>query len=120
MNHNPQPASRPILTLHDLPALTTEADHDHSHPLHMAGDVLAGHVLAMVEQATQEREARESVRANHRNLNRVMVLAFAAIAGFLVVFATNHGVAPGLEPYSFVVAIGLDVLVTLYAYLRHY
>jgi hypothetical protein len=33
---------------------------------------------------------------------------------------STHGVLPGMLPYSFCVAVGLDTLVTLYAYLRRY
>jgi hypothetical protein len=100
--------------------LATEPATGHAHPLHSAGEVITAHVLAMVDAATAEREARENHRANRRNINRVLVLAFAAVAGFLTVFMSTHGVLPGMLPYSFCVAVGLDTLVTLYAYLRRY
>lgn len=88
------------------------------------------HVRGLIRQAQMEREARENVRANHRNLNRMMTLLGALVIGLFVTYVlTNNGI-PGLvtlpawsthlAPYAFVITILMDSGLALYGYIRHY
>jgi len=88
------------------------------------------HVRGLIRQAQMEREARENVRANHRNLNRMMTLLGALVIGLVVVFVLSHNGIPGLvalpswcaglAPYAFVITILMDSALALYGYIRHY
>lgn len=88
------------------------------------------HVRNLIRQAQFEREQRENVRANHRNLNRMMTLFGALFIGLIVTYIlTNDGVpglfvlppwSHGLIPYAFVITILMDSGLALYGYIRHY
>jgi len=87
-------------------------------------------VMALVNGAIAEREARENMRANHRNLNRMLTLFGALVIGLVVTFVLQHKGIPGLvtlpvwtmalAPYTFVITIALDSGLALYGYIRHY
>jgi chemotaxis protein histidine kinase CheA len=88
------------------------------------------HVRSLIRQAQMEREARENIRANHRNLNRMMTLIGALVIGLAVTFMlTQNGIpglfnlpawSHGLAPYAFVITILMDSGLALYGYIRHY
>lgn len=83
------------------------------------------HVRELIADATQAREARENMRANHRNLNRMLTLFGALFIGLFVTWAlTTPGVIPMrfhfLAPYAFVITILMDSGLALYGYIRHY
>jgi hypothetical protein len=89
-------------------------------------DLVNGKVNALMA----EREQRENIRANHRNLNRMLTLFGALVIGLVVTFVLQHRGIPGLvtlpawslilAPYTFVITIALDSGLALYGYIRHY
>lgn len=82
------------------------------------------HVRELISSVTAEREKRESVRANHRNLNRMLTLLGALVIGLIVTWTLTHGVwgsyGPALAPYAFCITILLDSGLALYSYVKHY
>lgn len=81
-------------------------------------------VMQLINGAIEEREARENIRANHRNLNRMLTLFGALLIGLVVTFVlTNNILGPSgksLAPYAFVITILMDSGLALYGYIRHY
>lgn len=87
-------------------------------------------VNGAVESALKEREARENIRANHRNLNRALTLLGALIIGLILTFVFQHNGIPGLvtmpkwtkafAAYTFVITIAMDSTFTFYALWKHY
>lgn len=84
-----------------------------------------------VVNAINEREARENIRANHRNLNRMLTLFGALFIGLALTWLFQHNGIPGLfqfplwfakdyEPYTFVITIAMDSGLALYGLIRHY
>lgn len=82
------------------------------------------HVRNLIHQAEKERQEIEDVRANHRNHNRLYTLVFTLLAGLFITFALSHGwlgtFGIKLAPYSFVITVAGDTLLTGYALYKHY
>ena len=82
-------------------------------------------VLELVGGVVQEREARENIRANKRNFNRMLTLFAALLIGLVITFVlTTPGMIPTswkfLTPYTFVITILLDSGLALYGYIKKY
>lgn len=82
------------------------------------------HVRGMIADAIADREKREANRANHRNRNRMLTLVFTLVAGMAITYGLYHGWfgtwGPKVGPYSFVITVAGDTLLTLYAYVKKY
>jgi hypothetical protein len=92
------------------------------------------HVRKLINEAQAEREAIEEHRADRRNRNRLLTLAFAIVIGIIVTyFFQNDGfpvigvrhvlpahMATILYGYSFVVTVTLDASLALYAYVKKF
>jgi hypothetical protein len=83
------------------------------------------HVRKLISEAQDEREARENIRANHRNLNRLLTLIGALIISFVVTWLLYYDPslplwAHKLAPFSFAITILMDSSFVLYSYIRHY
>jgi hypothetical protein len=92
------------------------------------------HVRSLINEAQRDREAIEEHRADRRNRNRLLTLAFAIVIGIIVTyFFQNDGfpvigvrhVLPAhmaviLYGYSFVVTVTLDASLALYAYIKKF
>lgn len=112
----------------------TVTEHHNGHQVDFqvdqTGDVeLSGtfddRVKSIVNGAIKEREDRENLRANKRNLNRMLTLFCALIIGLVVTFfLTTPGMVPAswkfLEPYNFVITLVLDSGLALYGFIRKY
>jgi hypothetical protein len=78
-------------------------------------------VVELVDGQIQAREARENKRANHRNFNRELMLVMTILIGFVIVYASAHGILPkSFTPYSFVITVMMDLVLTTYALVRRY
>jgi hypothetical protein len=81
-------------------------------------------VREMIDNVVSERERRENIRANHRNLNRMLTLFGALIIGVIVTFVLHAGwlgnTGVVLAPYAFSITILMDSGLALYGYIRHY
>jgi hypothetical protein len=78
-----------------------------------------------VEMINQRRQALEDQRAVRRNRNRFVSLIGALIISLMLTWTFQHGylgphVSAAFAPYSFVITITLDSVITMYAYLRRY
>ena len=64
------------------------------------------------------------MRANHRNFNRMLTLTFTLIAGLAITFLLTTGALGAfgvmLAPYSFVITVAGDTILTAYALIKHY
>lgn len=82
------------------------------------------HVRGLIKEAQDARQAIEDVRANHRNHNRLYTLVFTLLAGLLITYALSHGWLGAfgikLAPYSFVITVAGDTVLTGYALYKHY
>lgn len=69
-----------------------------------------------------EREARENERANRRNFNRMLTLVLTVVLGIAVVYTLPYlgHVGKALAPFAFCITVTMDMLVTGWAYIRHY
>lgn len=83
------------------------------------------HVRSLITKAMQEREQREDVRANHRNLNRGLTLVGALVIGLILTYLLNY--VPHLPhwmyvlaPFTFVITILLDSAFVFYSLYKHY
>lgn len=76
----------------------------------------------VVSSVLAEREARENERANKRNFNRVLTLVLTIVLGIAVVYTLPLLGATGkaLAPFAFCITVTMDLLVTGWAYIRHY
>lgn len=87
-------------------------------------DALTRHAWWVAEQTQSQRQAIEDARAIYRNRNRFLTLGFALVISLVLTFVFTHGIlgplGETLAPYSFVITIALDSLLTLYAYIRRY
>lgn len=74
--------------------------------------------------AQEERQRLEDIRANHRNLNRMLTLIGALMIGLVVTYVLTHGylghVGVALAPYAFVITVLLDSSLAAYSFIRHY
>lgn len=102
-------------------------DSNERRDTHVSGEWPAEadqHVRGLISDAIKDREARENVRANHRNLNRMLTLVFTLLAGLGITFLLNGGYLGhfgiALAPYSFVITVTGDTFLTLYSLLKHY
>ena len=82
-------------------------------------------VMNLLNGVLQEREARENVRANKRNENRLYTLLGALLIGIVVTYClTTPGILPKsvawMEPYAFTITIFLDSSLALYSYFKKY
>jgi hypothetical protein len=81
-------------------------------------------VMELFNGAIQEREARENVRANKRNFNRMLTMVGALVIGLVVTYVLTSGaLGPAtkvLAPYAFVITILMDAGITAYAWIKHY
>lgn len=77
-------------------------------------------VYNAITDAETKRQMIEDIRANKRNLNRVIMLATTVAVGIPVVFLLQSlgTVGQALMPFAFVITALFDCLVTLYAYIR--
>lgn len=89
------------------------------------------HTLELIRAHDIRRQRMEEVRANHRNLNRMLTLMVALVLGFVVTYGLSNMGFPFLGihfpaevkswgPYSFVITVALDSFLALYSYVRHY
>jgi hypothetical protein len=82
------------------------------------------HVLDLINGVQAEREARENLRANRRNFNRTLTLVMTIIIGLTITYLLTSGTLGHFGkvagPYAFVITVTMDLLVTGYAYIRHY
>ena len=82
------------------------------------------HVRGLIEEITSEREARENLRANKRNFNRMMTLLGALVIGLFVTYSLTNGwwgsYGPTFAPYAFCITILLDSGLAAYSYVKHY
>lgn len=73
---------------------------------------------------SSEREARENLRANKRNFNRMLTLIGALVIGLFVTYTLQQSwfgpVGHQLAPYSFVITIVMDAGLALYGYIKKY
>ena len=106
---------------------TVRYDSREDRDTHVSGEWPASadaHVRGLIDSAQKEREARENVRANHRNFNRMLTLVFTLIAGLAITFALTTGALGAfgvmLAPYSFVITVAGDTCLTAYALIKHY
>jgi hypothetical protein len=87
-------------------------------------DALTRHAWWVAEETQTQRQAIEDARAIYRNRNRFLTLGFALVISLVLTFVFTHGylgpLGVSLAPYSFVITIALDSLLTLYAYIRRY
>lgn len=101
--------------------VTIDSDEDTRRELQGKFD---SRVKSLILAALAEREARENIRANHRNLNRMLTLFGAIAIGVVVTYLLTHGdlgqTGKTLGPYSFVITVTLDSMLALYAFIRHY
>lgn len=88
-------------------------------------------ILNLIDAKDTRRQRMEEVRANHRNMNRMLTLMVAIVLGFVVTYGLSNMGFPflgihfpkwvaGWGPYSFVITVTLDFFLALYAYVRHY
>jgi hypothetical protein len=78
-------------------------------------------VVQLVNGQIKAREARENSRANHRNVNRELMLIMTILIGFVLVFLTSHAILPkAFTPYSFVITVMMDLVLTTYALIKRY
>lgn len=94
---------------------------------HLTGeydDRSRAYVMGLITEFDRERQAKEDIRANHRNFNRLMTLLFSFLGGLLITYGLYHGWfgawGPKIGPYSFVVTVGGDILITAYSFLKRY
>lgn len=78
-------------------------------------------VRQTVSAMDQERERIETVRANHRNRNRLYILLVALFLTFLIPYIISNMLKdPGLLKFSTAIAITPDALLTMWALHKHY
>ena len=79
-------------------------------------------VLKLIDAKDARRERLEQVRANHRNFNRTLTLVLTIVLGLVITWTLPHFGHLGkvLQPYSFIITITMDLLVTGWAYMKHY
>jgi hypothetical protein len=126
MTHKPSqppvipPANRPTVKIAVLPDVTVLP------PWHSAHDEqIQAMIVKHVAMVNAQRQALEDTRSIRRNRNRFASLAGALLISTLLTYCFQHAylgphLSAMLAPYSFVITITLDSVITLYALLRRY
>jgi len=108
--------------------LGLEVDEETSKHLKLR---LSKHTLDLINAKDIRRQRMEEVRANHRNLNRMLTLLAALVIGLVVTYGLSNMGFPFIgihfpamvkswAPYAFVITVALDSFLAAYSYLKHY
>ena len=101
------------------------------HTVKRAKAESVAHTLRELDSRDTARQYIEDVRANHRNLNRMLTLLGALFIGLALTFVFTHPailasigvqgpVVKALEPYTFVITIFMDSSLAAYSFFKRY
>lgn len=77
-------------------------------------------VMRLIQNADDERQKIEDVRANRRNRNRFLTLLVALVMGFLTPLGLKVMGLAWLLPYAFAIILVPDAMITAWAYIKRY
>jgi hypothetical protein len=112
---------------------TVETVNGHDHQVNITGkdefsmngsfdDRVRSAARDEIAKADTLREQAENVRANHRNVNRELMLVMTLVIGFALVYTLPMMGSTGrmLQPFSFCITVFMDLGLTTYALIRKY